>query len=113
MLLFSLGHVFVPSLVELLELCDVSLFHLIALLLLTHEQLTLLVIEILQLQLYYSILGHLSLNVLALPFTSFPVLVQHFNKIFKVVFFLLLLLLFFHNFKFDIYYLWNAITHLT
>ena len=76
-LLLGLEKIFVPLLVELLVLLDVSLLALLTLLSLVEDELLQATIVVLLLELGDTVLGHLGLDVLALLLASDPVVLQH------------------------------------
>jgi hypothetical protein len=79
-LLLSLQQVFIPLLVELLILLDMSLFALLLLLSLVEDELLELLLVILMLKFLQSLLGHLGLNVFALSLAIVSVLVENLPK---------------------------------
>ena len=76
-LLLGLKEIFVPLLVELLILLNVSLLALLTLLSLVEDELLQATIVVLLLKLRDTVLSHLSLNVLALLLASDAVVFQH------------------------------------
>ena len=75
--LLGLEQVFVPLLVEFLVLLDVGLLALLSLLSLVEDELAQSPVIVLLLELGNSVLGHLSLNILALLLTSEPVILEN------------------------------------
>ena len=76
-LLLGLEEIFVPLLIKLLVLLDMGLLALFSLEVLSHEHLLVPPLVVLGLELSHSVLGHLSLNIFTLQFTSLSVILEN------------------------------------
>ena len=77
---FHLSECLVPALVEILILHEVGLLNLLSFSSLVKDQLLSPSVEVLHLQLLYTVLRHLSLHVLAFHFALFAVLLENITK---------------------------------
>lgn len=80
-LLLSLEQVLIPLFVELLVLLDVGLLALLTLLSLVEDEFLVAAVIVLLLELFNTVLSHLSLNVFALTLTGGSMLLEHLAKV--------------------------------